>query len=146
MRGWWRVADAWILRMTNEEVTVIDEEGKVEPCTTCGNPHPGMSHRCTDYLLSKIDRLESRNENLAKELRSFFIVTKFRVPREQMFGTISRLYELHLQGNEKVAQSILGDEPVSHAKQLGTFIRFCAKASDASLTDMNEHIEESEGQ
>ena len=117
----------------------------MEPCTTCGNPHPGMSHRCTDYLLSKIDRLESRNENLAKELISFATVTKYRVPRDQMFGTIKMLYENHLKGNEAEAQSILGDIPVSHAKQLSTFIRFCAKASDSALTDMNEHIEESEG-
>lgn len=39
-----------------QKVTTIDEEGKVLPCDICRNPHPGMEHKCTDYLWYLIEK------------------------------------------------------------------------------------------
>ncbi len=38
-------------------ITEVDEQGQVLPCNVCGNPAPGMSHRCTEFLFNDIKYL-----------------------------------------------------------------------------------------
>lgn len=39
-----------------EVIIEIDEEENIGACSTCGNPHPGMAHKCTDYLKYLLDK------------------------------------------------------------------------------------------
>lgn len=49
-----------------QKVTVIDEEGKVLPCDLCTNPHPGMAHKCTDYLWFLIEKFGGHTDGCAR--------------------------------------------------------------------------------
>lgn len=40
----------------DETIIEINEHGQIQPCPTCNNPHPGMAHKCTDYLKALLDK------------------------------------------------------------------------------------------
>lgn len=61
------------------------------------------------------------------------MTTKFRIPQEQMLGTVKMMWKSHIDGKVEEAQSDLEDLPVSHAKQLVDFFHWMATAGDQAL-------------
>lgn len=62
------------------------------------------------------------------------MTTKFRIPQEQMLGSVKMAWRSYLERDPEKAQSDLEDLPVSHAKQLAEFFHFCADAVDLALS------------
>lgn len=74
------------------------------------------------------------------------MVTKFRIPQEQMLGQMKMLWRVWIpeDPDPDQAQSDLEDLPVSHTKQLTDFFHFCAEAGDRALTRSgSDHYESS---
>jgi len=68
-------------------ITEIDESGNVKPCETCGNPTPGFSHRCTDYLFMRIREIEEESalqeqRNHAQGYREGWVACGLAVAKE----------------------------------------------------------------
>lgn len=70
------------------------------------------------------------------------MVTKFRIPQEQMLGQMKMLWRAWISGESSEAQSDLEDLPVSHTKQLTDFFHFCAAAGDAALARSSDDLYE----
>ena len=61
------------------------------------------------------------------------MTVKFRIPQEQMMGTVKMMWKHWIADEPAWAVSDLEDLPVSHTKQLTSFFHWMAKAGDQAL-------------
>ncbi len=71
------------------------------------------------------------------------MTVKFRIPQEQMLGTVKMMWKQWIAEDIEVACSDLEDLPVSHAKQLTSFFHWMATAGDNALERSSRDLYES---